>query len=52
MPSAEYFYKIEENTGDIFIFMALELNKNPNDAAEFTSEQLAWADNLINEYTT
>ena len=46
-----YFYKIEENTGDIFIFMALELNKNPNDAAEFTSEQLAWADNLINEYT-
>ena len=46
-----YFYKIEPNTGDIFIFMSLELNKNPNDAAEFTSEQLAWADNLMNEYT-
>ena len=46
-----YFYKIEENTGDIFIFMALELNKNPNDAAEFTSEQLAWADELMDRYT-
>ena len=46
-----YFYKIEENTGDIFIFMALEFNKNPYDAAEFTSEQLTWAENLIQEYT-
>ena len=46
-----YFYKIEENTGDVFIFMALELNKNPNDAAEFTSEQLAWADELMDRYT-
>ena len=46
-----YFYMIEPNTGDIFIFMSLELNKNPNDAAEFSSEQLAWADNLMDQYT-
>ena len=46
-----YFYKIEEKTGDIFIFMSLEFNKNPHDAAEFSSEQLAWAENLIQEYT-
>ena len=31
--------------------MALELNKNPNDAAEFSDEQLEWAENLIQLYT-
>ena len=46
-----YFYMVEEKTGDVFIFMALELNKNPNDAAEFTDTQLTWAENLIKQYT-
>ncbi len=44
-----YFYRIEEKTGDLFIFMALELNKDPKQYDEFTDEQLAWAKKLIQE---
>ena len=44
-----YFYRIEEKTGDLFIFMALELNKDPKQYDEFTDEQLAWAKNLIEQ---
>lgn len=44
-----YFYRVEENTGDIFIFMALELNKSPNQAEEFSDEQIAWVTKLLQE---
>ncbi len=44
-----YFYRVEETTGDLFIFMALELNKSPNQAEEFSDEQMAWAAKLIEE---
>ncbi len=46
-----YFYKVEEKTGDLFLFMSLELNKSPSQAEEFTDEQIAWATRLIEEYT-
>ena len=41
----------EKNTGDVFIFMSLELNKAPKDGDELTDEQLSWAENLVEEYT-
>lgn len=44
-----YFYMTEEKTGDLFIFMALELNKSPNLYDEFSDEQIAWVTNLIEE---
>ncbi len=46
-----YFYKVEEKTGDLFLFMGLELSKDVNSANVFSDEQLEWAENLINEYT-
>ena len=46
-----YFYMEEKNTGDVFIFMSLELNKAPKDGDELTDEQLSWAENLVEEYT-
>ena len=45
-----YFYMVEKKTGDIFIFMALELNKDPHNYEEFTDEQLNWVKSLINQY--
>ena len=42
-----YFYRIDELTGDIFIFMALEFNKSPNQYEEFSDEQIEWATDLI-----
>ena len=45
-----YFYTIESNTGDIFIFMALELNKDPNKYDEFTDEQINWVTDLLERY--
>ena len=44
-----YFYTVEETTGDLFIFMAIELNKAPSDAAVFSDEQLTWVSNLIEQ---
>lgn len=46
-----YYYEVEKNTGDVFIFMSIELNKAPADAEIFSEEQLAWAESLIREYT-
>ena len=46
-----YFYKVEEKTGDVFIFMSIELNKSPSKADIFSEKQLAWAEKLIQEYT-
>ena len=46
-----YFYKVEEKTGDVFIFMSIELDKSPNKADIFSEKQLTWAESLIQEYT-
>ena len=45
--SKAYFSMTEPTTGDIFIFMALELNKSPHHNEEFSDEQLAWVKDLI-----
>lgn len=44
-----YYYVKEKNTGDLFIFMALEGGGAPNQADEFTDEQLNWVAGLISE---
>ncbi len=44
-----YFYMEEEKTGDIFLFMSLEMNKAPNKADEFSDEQIAWATKIIED---
>lgn len=46
-----YYYKVEENTGDLFLFMALEMDKSPGQADVLSDEQLAWANQLVKEYT-
>lgn len=45
-----YFYMEEKKTGDIFIFMALELDKSPYSHDEFSDEQISWVTNLIEKY--
>jgi len=45
-----YYYMIEENTGDVFIFMALENGSSAGQNDEFTDEQLTWVTNLIEQY--
>ena len=45
-----YYYMIEENTGDLFIFMALESESNPSKYDEFTDEQINWVTNLLETY--
>ncbi len=45
-----YYYMIEQNTGDLFIFMALENKSNPSKYDEFSDEQLAWVTNLLETY--
>ena len=44
-----YFSMREDEAGDIFIFMALELNKAPNKADEFTDAQLNWVKSVLEE---
>lgn len=44
-----YYYMREKNTGDLFIFMALEYGSNPNGCEEFSNEQMSWVSNLIAE---
>ncbi len=44
-----YFCMKEDEAGDIFIFMALELNKAPNKADEFTDAQINWVNSIIEE---
>ncbi len=50
--SKSYFSMIEEKTGDLFIFMSLELSKDPNKEDVFSDDQLAWAKNLIQQNYT
>lgn len=45
--SKSYFYMEEEKTGDLFVFMSLELNKAPNQADEFSDAQIAWVTDLL-----
>ena len=46
-----YFYKIEEKTGDMFIFMALE-QKAPAEYEEFSDEQMEWVKGLLKQNYT
>ena len=43
-----YFYMIEPNTGDLFLFMCIE--KKLNEEGMFSDEQIAWADATIGQY--
>lgn len=45
-----YYYMTEKNTGDIFIFMALESEYTPSKCDEFSNEQMAWVSNLIAQH--
>ncbi len=45
-----YFYKVEEKTGDVFIFMSLDRSAHPSKDDVFSGDQLTWAENLIAEY--
>ena len=42
-----YFSMIEPTTGDLFIFMSIELDKSPNKTDVFSNEQLAWVSETI-----
>lgn len=44
-----YYYVTEKNTGDLFIFMALETDSDPSSCDEFSDEQLEWVSNLLAE---
>lgn len=44
-----YYYVTEKTTGDIFIFMALETNKNPSASDEFSQAQITWLSNLLRD---
>lgn len=45
-----YYYKIEENTGDVFIFMALENGSSPGETDNFSKAQLDWVQDLLDTY--
>ncbi len=45
-----YYYIEEPNTGDLFIFMALEYEYSPDEGDEFSDEQLGWLKNLLREH--
>lgn len=44
-----YYSVTEKTTGDLFIFMALEYVYNPSYGDEFSDEQLAWVQKLLEE---
>lgn len=44
-----YYSIVEPNTGDLFIFMALEAGYRPAEYDEFTEEQLNWVEGLLEE---
>ncbi len=46
-----YFYRVEEKTGDLFLFMALETSSAPANSNEFSDPQLTWARDLVETYT-
>lgn len=45
-----YYYIEEPESGDIFIFMALEYEYSPDDGDEFSDEQLNWLEGLLKNY--
>lgn len=50
LAAAKPYYSVTEpNTGDLFIFMALEGGYRPAKYDEFTTEQLDWVEGLIKE---
>ncbi|MBR2280604.1 MAG: starch-binding protein [Ruminococcus sp.] len=42
-----YYYMVEEKTGDIFIFMALEKKGSPAEVDELSTAQMNWVENLV-----
>ncbi len=47
-----YYYMVEKNSGDVFIFMALEgsTKSAANESSQFSDAQLNWLDNLLKKY--
>lgn len=45
-----YYYVIEKNTGDVFIFMALENGSDPGNYDNFSKEQINWLKDLLDTY--
>ena len=44
------YYYIQEKSGDIFIFMALEGSYKAHETESFSQEQLTWLENLLDTY--
>ena len=44
-----YYAMTEKNSGDIFIFMALEKDSSPTSCDEFSSAQMSWVTNIIKQ---
>lgn len=45
-----YYYVVEENTGDVFIFMALENGYKPAQHDNFSKEQIEWLKDLLDTF--
>ena len=45
-----YYYVVEENTGDVFIFMALENGHAPSAFDNFSKEQIEWLKDLLDTF--
>ena len=45
-----YYYVVEENTGDVFIFMALENGYKPANHNNFSKEQIEWLKDLLDTF--
>lgn len=45
-----YYYVVEENTGDVFIFMALENGYKPAKHNNFSKEQIEWLKDLLDTF--
>lgn len=45
-----YYYVIEKNSGDVFIFMALENGADPGNYNNFSQEQINWLKDLLDTY--
>ena len=44
-----YYCMVEPNSNDLFIFMSLEFEYNPQDGNEFSKKQLKWLKNILEE---
>ena len=44
-----YYYKVEEGSGDVFIYLALE-NSDPTSGNVFSQEQMEWFESVIKKY--